>query len=204
MKKVLLSLLCCLGLASTAVAQQYERLTHCEQELFGKEIYLNSSFAANQQIQQYWKKQYSRLNSDKYDIVQCGNGESVLKVTIPSRYLFCDNEALLQHQADGLLRPFLRFLRGKEAYATVVIACYSDDNGSQNYLDGMTLDRANSVREWLEKQGVSSKVMCYGLGSKVPLNDNKTMSEREQNRRVSLYLVPTRSMIKLAKRNKLI
>ena len=68
----------------------------------------------------------------------------------------------------------------------------------------MTLNRAYSVREWLQKQGVSSKVLCYGMGNKVPLNENRNMEEREVNRRVALYLVPNRSMVKLAKKNKLI
>lgn len=191
-------------MAVSASAQQYERLSSFEQQLFGEQIHLNSSFGAMQQIQQYWHSQYDRLKTDKYDMSQCGNGESVLKVTIPSKYLFEDNELSLQRQADGMLKPFLRFLRGKEALATVIIACYSDDNGSQNYLSAMTLSRAYSVRDWLQKQGVSSKVVCYGIGNNVPLNENRNMEQREQNRRVSLYLVPNRSMMKLAKRNKLI
>ena len=203
MRRVLLSL-CCFCIAAFSYAQQYERLSSYEQGLFGEQLHLSSSYKVMSQIQQYWKNQYDRLKTDKYEIVQCGTGESVLKVTIPSRYLFVDNNSALQRQADGMLRPFLRFLRGQEAVATVIIACYSDDNGSQNYLDFMTLNRAYSVREWLQKQGVSSKVLCYGMGNKVPLNENRNMEERELNRRVALYLVPNRSMVKLAKKNKLI
>lgn len=203
MKRVLLSLLCLIGTMSLW-GQSYERLSTFEENLFGRNIYVSGSYDAMKQVRQYWNNEFSRLKNDKYSIAFCGNGEAVLKVTIPVRLLFKANEPSLQAQADGMLRPFLRFLRGRDATASLVIACHSDNNGSARYLNEMTLDRANEIQNWMQKQGVTAKVHTYGVGSNVPLNDNASISEREENRRVSFYLVPNKQMMKLAKKQKLI
>lgn len=202
MKRVLLSLVC-LCLATSIFGQSYERLSEYEEDLFGKSIHVSGSFDALKQVRQYWTNEYNRLNSDKCSMSLCGNGEAVLKVTIPVRLLFSANESSLQSQADGMLKPFLRLLRGGDAVASLVIACYSDNNGSSRYLDEMTLERANELHNWLLKQGVSSKVRTFGLGNHVPLNANSNVAEREENRRVSFFLVPNKQMMKLAKKQKL-
>ncbi len=203
MKKVLLSLLA-LCAASGLWAQDYERMSAYEEELFGSKMHVNGSFDALRQVRQYWNQEYARLKVyDKYQIALCGDGEAVFKVTMPANLLFEANEATLLFQADGILRPLLRLLRGKEAMASVVVACCSDNNGSDSYLDSFTRNRARAICSWLEKQGVEVAIYGYGIGNHVPLNDNSTLAEREENRRVSLYLVPNRQMMKLAKKGKL-
>lgn len=203
MKKVLLSLVC-LCLATAIFGQSYERLSIFEENQFGRNIHVNGSFNALRQVRQYWNQECDRLKNDKYSISFCGNGEAVMKVTIPVRLLFQANDSALQAQADGMLRPFLRLLRGSDAKASLVIACHSDNNGSNRYLDEMTLVRAKEIQNWLNKQGVTASVHTYGIGNHAPLNKNSDMAEREQNRRVSLYFVPNKQMMKLAKKQKLI
>lgn len=202
MKRVLLSLLC-LGFVSGLWAQSYERLTKYEEDLYGRRIHVSGSFEAMRQIRQYWGKEYERLNNNKCQMVLCGNGEGVLKVTIPSRLLFQANDSAMLTQADGMLRPFLRLLRGKDALASVLVACYSDNNGSDNYLKGFSLSRAEAVSQWLRRQGVTAKVSTYGIGNHAPLNENSNIAEREQNRRVSLFLVPNKQMLRMAKKGTL-
>lgn len=203
MKRALLSLFC-LGLSFALSAQTYERLSAYEENLMGRSIHVNGSFDAMQQVRKYWNKEYKRLSNEHYQISLCGNGECVFKVTIPSRLLFVQNDSTMLVQADGMLRPFLRLVRGKEAKASVVIACHSDNNGSEQNLNHITAARAESVCDWLIKQGVTAKVKTFGLGNHAPLNENSTLKEREQNRRVTLYLVPNKQMMKLAKKKKLI
>ncbi|MBP5716202.1 MAG: hypothetical protein J6W69_03715 [Bacteroidales bacterium] len=203
MKKVLLSL-CCLCAGFSLFGQDYQRLSLYEEELFGSKMHVNGSFDAMRQVRQYWNQEYARLKVyDKYQIALCGDGEAVFKVTMPTSLLFEANEPTLLSQADGILRPLLRLLRGKEAMASVVVACCSDNNGSADYLDNFTRSRARAICSWLEKQGVEVAIYGYGIGNHVPLNGNGTLAEREENRRVTLYLVPNRQMMKLAKKGKL-
>ena len=203
MKKVLLSLLA-LCAASGLWAQDYERMSAYEEELYGSKMHVNGSFSAMRQVRQYWSREYDRLKCyENYQMALCGDGEAVFKVTIPSRLLFEANDSTLLRQADGVLRPFLRLLRGKEAKASVVVACSSDNNGSADYLDSFTCNRARAICRWMEKQGVEAAMYGYGIGNHVPLTDNSNRAAREENRRVTLYLVPNRQMMKLAKKGRL-
>lgn len=205
MKRVWLNLLL-LCLSVSVSAQQYARLNEYEESLYGKHLHVMGSYEAMQQVRSYWFNQFDRLKS--YHLIEmtlCGNGESVLKVEMPSSLLFDPNEASLNIQSEGMLRPFLRLLRGKEAKATLLVACYSDNNGSELYLNEMTSERAQAICQWMTTQGVDKKaVKGYGVGNHVPLNGNANMQEREQNRRITLYLVPNKQMMKLARRNKLV
>ena len=203
MKRVLLNLLAICA-ATGLFAQSYERMSAYEEELYGSKMHVKGSWDAMRQVRQYWSSEYDRLKCyDNYQMALCGDGEAVFKVTIPSRLLFVPNDSALLRQADGVLRPLLRLLRGKEAMASVVVACCSDNNGSTNYLEDFTRDRARAICGWLEKQGVEAAMYGYGIGNNVPLNANGNLAEREENRRVTLYLVPNRQMMKLAKKGKL-
>ena len=203
MKRVLLSLWCIL-LVQLAFGQRLERLSEQEEALFGKRVYVADDYDAMKAIRCYWIQESIRLQSHNYEFAHCGNNEAVLKVTIPSRLLFQQGDSVLSATADGFLRPFLRLLRGNEAMATVVVACHSDNNGSERYLKRITTNRANAIGRWLQKQGVDARgIGCYGVGNDVPRTDNSSLAKREQNRRVTLYLVPNRHMMKLAKRKKL-
>ncbi len=203
MKKVLLSL-CCFLLAASAVAQNFERLSEKEENLFGKKVYVSGDYESMKAIRRFWVQESIRLKNHNYEFVHCGANEGVLKVTIPSRLLFQQGDTILSTTADGFLRPFLRLLRGNEAMATLVVTCYSDNNGSDKYLKGMTNSRARAVAKWMYRQGVDHKgVSVYGMGNEVPKTDNSTLAKRERNRRVSLYLVPNRNMMKQAKRGRL-
>ncbi len=186
-------------------AQSYERLSDYEMNRYGKKMHVSGSFDAMRQVRSYWTKEFTRLKGyEQYEMTLCGNGESVMKITMPVNVLFQANDSVLSVQSIGLLRPLLRLLRD-EKKATMIVACYSDNNGSPRYLDGITQLRAQAVCDWMKEQGVKSRVISgFGMGNHVPLNQNQTMAERAANRRVTLYLVPTKSMMKLAKKKKLI
>ncbi len=204
MKRVLVNLLV-FCLSASLFGQSYARLSDYEMERYGKELHVNGSFEAMKQVRSYWTKQFGRLKGyEQYEMTLCGNGESVLKITMPVSDLFQANDSVLSVQSIGLLRPLVRLLRD-ERKATLVVACYSDNNGSVRYLDNLTQVRADAICDWMQGQGVKSRVTSgFGMGNHVPLNQNQSMAERAANRRVTLYLVPTKQMMKQAKRKKLI
>ena len=205
MKRVWLNLLLLCAAASLS-AQSYQRIDRYEEDLYGKRLHVSGSFTQLQQVRDYWSREYTRLKGyEQYDITLCGNGESVLRISIPVSELFQPNDSVLSIQSEGVLRPFLRLLRGDGAKATVLVACHSDNNGSPCYLEHITTRRAKAICTWMRRQGVESRsARAYGVGNHVSLNDNRTLSDREANRRVTFYLVPNRHMLKLAKRRKLV
>lgn len=66
---------------------------------------------------------------------------------------------------------------------------YTDNTGSKNVNDKLSLDRANSVKSYLESQGVKEKRMhAKGFAEQFPVASNETDEGRQLNRRVEFLI----------------
>lgn len=186
-------------------AQNYERMSEIEQEHYGDFAMVNGDYQTMKNVRRYWVQQAQRLKFLKQiEFNLTGSNESILKVTIPARLLFAQNDSTMLLAADAYLRPMLRLVNGNDAVATMIIASYSDNNGSDKYLQFISGSRARQVYRWYARQGVGPNVMhCYGWGNKVPRNANANIQQREKNRRITIYFVPNRKMLRMAKRGQL-
>lgn len=186
-------------------AQNYERMSEVEADIYGDYAQVNGDYQTMKSMRSYWVKEVQRLKSMKQlEFSLTGNNEGVLKVTIPARVLFAQNDTIMLSSADSFLRPFLRMVKGNDAVATVIVAGYSDNNGSERYINMLSGGRARQVHRWFARQGVGpAYVHSFGFGNKVPRNANETIAQREKNRRISLYFVPTKKALRWAKRGTL-
>ncbi|MDO4496854.1 MAG: OmpA family protein [Bacteroidales bacterium] len=193
-----------MGGGTNACAQEFERMSAIEEKLYGEKAFVATDYDVMVSIKRFWYKESLRLRNRKYKFVLTGSNDCVLKVTMPASEVFSDNDTVLVASADAALRPFLKYLRGSDAIASVIVATYSDNNGSEHYLESMTEARSRNIETWMLQQGVAkANILAYGHGNKISLNGNETIKKRRQNRRVSLYLIPNKNMIKLAKKDKL-
>ena len=201
----LLSIVLMLVLCLPTNAQNYEHMSEIEQEHYGDFAMVNGDYQTMRNVRHYWVQQAQRLKFLKQvEFNLTGSNESILKVTIPARMLFAQNDSTLLLSADAYLRPFLRLVKGTDAVATMIIASFSDNNGSEKYLQLISGSRARQVYRWFARQGIGPTEMhCYGWGNKVPRNENATIQQREKNRRVTIYFVPNRKMLRWAKRGQL-
>lgn len=199
------AILCALLLSvMTAEAQNYERMSEYEQNLYGASAHVNGDYETMKSIRAYWVKECNKLKSRNCEFVLCGTSEAVLKVTIPARLLFVSGEATLSPQADAVLSPLLRFVSHDDAVASCIVSCHSDNNGSERYLSDFTKQRAYAVSSWMLKQGVNpNNVQYFGLGNKIYKTNNDNVKNRELNRRVTIYFVPNKKMLKMAKKGQL-
>ena len=64
----------------------------------------------------------------------------------------------------------------------------------------LSLMRASSVRDFLLLNGVTSSQIreLSGLGEENPISSNSTPAGKEQNRRVEVYILPSKAMIEAA------
>jgi len=131
------------------------------------------------------------------------NGQ-VAVVTIPCSQLFAPNDTALLVSGEKYLRPFGKLLKYPTMYK-VIVAVHSDNTGEPAYLDDLTSARADAVDYFITKiSGTDgSSLVPYGLGCDVPLNDNASISERDANRRLEIYIVPNTGMIETARAGKL-
>lgn len=72
----------------------------------------------------------------------------------------------------------------------IEIAGHTDSIGSAEYNQGLSQQRANSVREFFIDQGIeSSRLTAVGYGEMQPVTENDTESGRAMNRRVEFRLL---------------
>jgi len=72
---------------------------------------------------------------------------------------------------------------------TISVDGHTDSIGSDAYNEKLSLRRANSVKDYLERQGVTaSRMTVRGFGKTNPVASNATPEGRAQNRRVELIV----------------
>ena len=74
---------------------------------------------------------------------------------------------------------------------TIEVVGYTDSSGNPSINVPLSYERAKSVGDYLETQGVpAGRISIKGEGAKNPIADNKTKQGRAQNRRVEINLRP--------------
>ncbi|WP_316897391.1 OmpA family protein [Pseudodesulfovibrio indicus] len=75
----------------------------------------------------------------------------------------------------------------EDAAATYEISGHTDSTGTEEYNQGLSERRANSVMEWLVANGISAdRLEAKGYGELSPKYDNTTKEGRKLNRRVEI------------------
>jgi outer membrane protein OmpA-like peptidoglycan-associated protein len=73
----------------------------------------------------------------------------------------------------------------------IEIAGHTDNTGSDEYNQSLSVRRATSVEDYLKSRKIAPlRMEAFGLGEKYPVADNSTTEGRQLNRRVELTLVP--------------
>ncbi len=118
------------------------------------------------------------------DVARTPNNE--LKVNVPSDFSFDVGRSAIKSD----MRPVLdQFAHGLDPTMRVRIVGHTDSTGSEAFNNPLSVDRAQSVRDYLAARGVSpSRIETTGHGEREPVADNNTEAGRAQNRRVEIFL----------------
>lgn len=136
--------------------------------------------------------------------VETYRNKEVLLVTIPAEKLFDPNETTLREGADALLSPMRRYLKDPGMYR-VLMVMHTDNTGSEVYRERITEERVNAVADWFERQGADTTgLFTYAFSDDMPIVENNSMSNRERNRRLEIYLVPGEKMLQQAKKGRIV
>ena len=112
--------------------------------------------------------------------------DNQLKVNVPSDLSFDLNSATLKPE----LRPVLeQFAQGLDTTMLVRIIGHTDSSGSDAINNPLSLQRAQTVRDFLSTHGVPAQRMAIeGRGSREPVAENSSEAGRARNRRVGILL----------------
>jgi outer membrane protein OmpA-like peptidoglycan-associated protein len=112
--------------------------------------------------------------------------DNQLKVSVPSDLSFDSGRANLRPD----LRPVLdQFAQGLDPSTRVLVVGHTDSTGSQALNEQLSLQRAQTVRDYLYSRGVpAARLAVVGRAALEPVADNATPDGRAKNRRVEIFL----------------
>ena len=111
-----------------------------------------------------------------------------LKLDIPSDVSFDVGRAAIKSNFAPILNQFATSLN-QNPVTTVTIIGHTDSTGSDSINNPLSVDRANSARDFLVSRGVApQRIATDGRGSREPVADNNTQAGRDKNRRVEIYV----------------
>jgi outer membrane protein OmpA-like peptidoglycan-associated protein len=100
--------------------------------------------------------------------------------------LFDTNEATLTQDSVETLDKAAASLK-EWGDVKVEVAGYTDDRGTDEYNQNLSVRRADAVRTYLIGKGISAdRLTAKGYGETNPVADNATAEGRTENRRVEL------------------
>lgn len=115
--------------------------------------------------------------------------------------LFDTSSATLRPGAIKQLEEIVQKARGYGEQGwkleVVVVVGHTDNTGSAAYNERLSLARAESVKKFLVDKGIEpNRIYTEGKGFRQPIADNNTAAGRQQNRRVEIEIVGTRTVVK--------
>lgn len=114
--------------------------------------------------------------------------DNQLKLDIPSDISFATNRSDIQPNFRPILDRFAEGLRNNPN-TEVRIVGHTDSTGSDAINNPLSLDRAESTRNYLTSRGVSgARIHVEGRGSREPIASNDSVDGRARNRRVEIYV----------------
>ena len=114
--------------------------------------------------------------------------DNQLKLNIPSDVSFDTGRANIKPNLRPILDQFANGLQNQPNTEVRIIG-HTDSTGSNAINEPLSLDRADSARDYLTARGVDMRrIVVAGRGSREPVADNSSDAGRARNRRVEIFL----------------
>lgn len=151
-------------------------------------------------------KAAAALNGANADLLEDKDGLNYVKVTFDSGILFQTGKSALNAAAQSSLTSFAQNVLTSDMDVNII--GYTDNDAWKNCTAEqsaqknveLSLARANAVYNYLTKNGASASQITsvQGLGEANPVASNATAEGKAQNRRVEVYILPSKEMIEAA------
>ena len=99
------------------------------------------------------------------------------------------DKSTLQNESKPELARLIKFMNDNPN-VKIELHGHTDDSGAEDYNQKLSLDRANTVKEYLSNNGIQNvRVGTKGFGESKPLVVDTSESAKAKNRRVELIIV---------------
>ncbi len=153
-------------------------------------------------IGRYMDKQAKELQNDLKGATVERVGEGI-KITFDSGLLFAVNSSKLQSVSRQNLSD-LAVVLNKYDDTEILIEGHTDNSGSDELNQTLSVNRASSVKSYLSSKNVLlTRFTTIGYGEKQPIADNSTKAGKQKNRRVEVAIFANDKLKKAAKKGKI-
>ena len=116
------------------------------------------------------------------------NPDGSVQLIMPGSITFDTNKSNIKPNFYGTLNKVAQVL-AEDNKSAILVTGYTDNTGNDSINIPLSQARAQSVKNYLASQGVSSsRIDAQGLGSSNPIASNATAAGKEQNRRVEISI----------------
>lgn len=144
------------------------------------------------------RAELERIEGAKVESITDANNLKAIRVTFDSGILFATNQTSLNQSSRNSLLKFANSLL-QNPQTDITIYGHTDNTGSREVNERISMQRANSVVNFLNNNGVERmRMSAEGKAYDMPVADNSTAEGRAQNRRVEIYITANEQMIKEA------
>ena len=148
-------------------------------------------------------EELAALEAAQVETVADANGLKAIKVTFDSGILFATNKSNLSAEAKSNLKKFADEMKDLTD-TDITIYGHTDNTGSAEVNERLSLQRANAVSAELQADGIAkSRITTEGKSFTMPVADNSTAEGRAQNRRVEVFISANQNMIAAAENGEL-
>lgn len=125
-------------------------------------------------------------------------GEGIV-VDFEEKILFGYDRSDLSGSSEASLNKLVNILN-EYPNTNIEVQGHTDSKGSDEYNQGLSERRANSVSAYLRNNGISgSRLTTKGYGESAPVASNDSDEGRSQNRRVTFLITANEKMVEEAK-----
>ena len=153
-------------------------------------------------------KKAAEMANAQAEIMQDSEGTQYVKATFDSGLLFQTGKSTLSPNAVRDINVFITNLKAEDSTFDIIIDGYTDNQGwrnssaeqSQAKNKQLSLQRAMAVQNQIVASGYAPTriVAVNGYGEANPVASNTTAEGKQQNRRVEVFILPSKDMINAA------
>ncbi|WP_286233807.1 OmpA family protein [Thalassotalea sediminis] len=130
------------------------------------------------------------LSGSGIDVVREGDN---IRLVMPSNITFATNQSYISTGFHATLNDVAKVLRKYEK-TLLSIEGHTDSTGSHQYNQTLSLQRAQSVKDYLiQRNIVNNRLKVTGYGEGKPLVNNNSAQNRALNRRVEIQIIPNKA-----------
>lgn len=134
-------------------------------------------------IQNASRLHFTDVHIDKVEVVE----KQAKKIFTMSNVSFDFSKSTLSKQGENELLKIVAQL-SKQNLKTLEVNGYTDNVGNEVYNMKLSTERAETVKMFLQRNGISIPIKTHGYGSQSPVMPNTSAANRDKNRRVEIIL----------------